>query len=336
MTLPSASVGNGTFIGIDVGGTKCAAGLLTLPSGNVLARHVEPTRPERGGAALLESVVEIAKSLQQRAIEQGTPAESLGLGVAELVSIDGHVLSAATIPWQPMAGWQSMGASLPPIAWQPMDVKESLLSALGIPITIEADVRAAARAEAVLGAGRSLRSFVYVTIGTGISASIVFDGVPYAGARGLTGTFASSCGLIPGSDGGLANGPPLEQFASGPAMAARLAAVRPGFMGTSFDALSIAEAGDSVAAEIVTTAGEAVGAAVAQLVNVLDPEAVILGGGLGVVGGIYRESLEAAVRKHVWSELHRDVPLLSAALGVDAGFVGAALAAANNLSALPQ
>lgn len=311
MTRSDAAVGYGTFIGIDVGGTKCAAGLVALPSGNVLARHVEPTRPERGGPALLESVVVIAKALQQRAIQEGTPAESLGLGVAELVSPAGEILSAATIPWQ------SMG------------LRQCLHSQLGIPITVEADVRAAARAEACLGAGRPFASFLYVTVGTGISASFVQGRVPYAGALGLTGTFASSRGLIPSDAGDLVSGPPLEQFAAGPALATRLTAARPEFAGTAFDVVAEAEAGDVVAAEIVESAGAALGAAIAQLVNVLDPAAVVIGGGLGLTGGRYRASLDAAMRRHIWSDLHRDLPLLSAELGVDAGFIGAALAAAH-------
>jgi glucokinase len=68
------------------------------------------------------------------------------------------------------------------------------------------------------------------------------------------------------------------------------------------------------------------GAAIAQLVNVLDPEAVVIGGGLGSVEGLYRQSLQAALRDYVWSDLHRDVPLHSARLGNDAGMIGAAIA----------
>ena len=77
----------------------------------------------------------------------------------------------------------------------------------------------------------------------------------------------------------------------------------------------------------MVTAGEALGAAIGQLVNMLDPEIVVIGGGLGLVGGVYREAIERAMRRHIWSRLHRDVPLVSAQLGEDAGLIGAALAA---------
>jgi len=82
-----------------------------------------------------------------------------------------------------------------------------------------------------------------------------------------------------------------------------------------------------LAQPIVVTAGRALGAAIAQLVNVLDPEAVVIGGGLGLAAGLYRRSIEEALRHHVWSDLHRNVALLSASLGNDAGIIGAALGA---------
>lgn len=299
-----------TVIGIDLGGTKCAAGLVSLPAGDVLARRLEPTRPERGGEAVLASVVELAKSLQQKAANLNVPVAAIGLGVAELVGLDGKVLSGATIEWRGIA------------------VRQELQAATGLAVTIDADVRAAARAEAHLGAGQPFRSFLYITVGTGISSCLVIDRVPYAGARGLTGTFASSAGLIPADDGKLATGPPLEHYAAGPALAARLTAIRTDFSGTAFDVVAAAEQGDATAAGIVDSAGAALGAAIGQLVNVLDPEAVVIGGGLGLAGGQYRATLESAMRHSIWSDLHRDIALLPAAMGKDAGFIGAALAAA--------
>jgi len=143
----------------------------------------------------------------------------------------------------------------------------------------------------------------------------------------LTGTFASSRGLIPDEDGELRTGPPLEQFASGPALAARFAAAQPGFKGTAREVLSLAEIGDINARKITESAGLGVGAAIAHLVSVLDPEAVIVGGGLGLTREIYWRALEEGLRAHVWSEIHRGIPLRQARLGQDAGMIGAALAA---------
>jgi glucokinase len=297
-------------IGVDVGGTKCAAGLVSLPDGVVRARRLQPTRPKRGGKAVLADVIAQVSALREEAHRADGEATGLGIGVAELVSVGGEVLSNATIAWKDLA------------------VAAEIEARTDLRVRIEADVRAAARAEGRFGAGRKLGSFLYVTVGTGISAALVINGAPYTGARGLTGTFASARGLIPSDSGELVAGPPLEQFAAGPALAVRLMAQRRGRAYSSVDVIELCAAGDGDARSIVTSAGRALGAAVAQLVNVFDPEAIVIGGGLGLVGGQYRESLDAGLRDHVWSELHRGIPLLSAALGPDAGLIGAALAVA--------
>jgi glucokinase len=176
-----------------------------------------------------------------------------------------------------------------------------------------------------------LASFLFVTVGTGISSCLVIDGEPYVGARGLTGTFASAAGLIPALNSQLstlniAEGPPLEQFASGPALALRYRQVHPQSRAEAPEVLSLADSGDRVAGDIVKSAGCALGAAVAQLVNTLDPEAVVLGGGLGLAQGAFRKAVEDGFRSHLWSHLHADLPLCSAKLGTDAALIGAALA----------
>jgi glucokinase len=296
-------------IGVDVGGTKCAAGLVVLPAGRVVGRRQQPTNPQRGGAAVLADVIDLARSLRDEGARDGLSPCAVGVGVAELVRPDGRVLSEATI------------------AWQGIDVASEVRAALRLPVCVEADVRAAARAEGQLGAGRGRAAFLYVTVGTGISASLVLKGIPFAGARGLTGTCASSRNLIPGDDGALAAGPPLEQFAAGPALGARFAAAGGDAAATTQDVVARCETGDALARSIVVTAGEALGAALGQLVNMLDPEIVVIGGGLGLVGGAFREAIERAMCRHIWSPLHRDMPLVSAELGEDAGLVGAALAA---------
>jgi glucokinase len=301
-------------IGIDVGGTKCAAGLVSLDDGRVVARCLRPTKAERGGEAVLVDVLEMARSLQADANQLNFRPESIGIGLCELVGVEGQIHSDATIHW--------MGT---PVAGR-------IEHETRLPVFIDADVRAAARAEAHFGAGRNLRCFLYVTVGTGISSCLVVDRKPFAGARGLTGTFASGKALIASTDGELLSGPPLEQFSSGPALASRFATVRVGFAGAAPEVLALAEAGDPLAGPIVESAGKTLGAAIAQLVNVLDPEAVVIGGGLGLATGRYRHCVESALREYVWSELHRNIRLVSATLGNDAGIVGAALWTGNNAS----
>src|SRR5947209_3248578 len=124
----------------------------------------------------------------------GLEPATIGIGVAELVTPDGVVVSDATIRWKGL----------------PIQERFQRL----LPTCIEADVRAAARAEARWGAGAGLASFLYVTVGTGISSCLVLDGEPHHGARGLSGTFASASTFVPTKDGQIAETPPLERFAS--------------------------------------------------------------------------------------------------------------------------
>jgi glucokinase len=288
-------------IGIDVGGTKVAAALVDLETGSIQNRREIPTLPERGGGSVLEDVVSLANELRAH-------ANAIGIGIAELVNREGEIASNATIDW----------LRLP--------VRERLSSIL--PTRIEADVRAAARAEARFGAGRSAESFIYVTIGTGISCCLVNKGQPYLGARGLTGTFASAPTLSPFIDYRLEPCVPLEEFSAGPGLARRYALRAQEWLDAR-EVIARATSGDNHARQVVETGGRAVGSAIAQLVNTLDPELVVLGGGLGSAGGVYHAAMRIAFREHLWSKLHADIQLQLAELGPDSGIIGAALAASD-------
>ena len=297
-------------LGLDVGGTKIAAGLVHFPSARVELRRQIPTQPARGGAAVLTELAQLSQDLLR---EAGIPPSALagtGLGLCELVSPSGEILSANCLPWKRH------------------DV-QTALGVLGV-VTVEADVRAAARAEACFGAGRPFRSFLYVTVGTGIASCLVLEGHPYVGARGATGTMASSPLSVPCEHCGQTTRRTLEELASGPALVARYNQRRPGGATSGQDVLSAAAAGDPDAQAVVKSAGEALHASVALLVNVLDPEAVIVGGGLGLSQGPYWTEFLEATRRHIWSDVHRDLPILRAETGLDAGLIGAAYSALNH------
>ncbi|HEU0336987.1 MAG TPA: ROK family protein [Gaiellaceae bacterium] len=163
-------------LGIDVGGTKIAAGVVDPATGAVLERRRLPTRPERGGAAVLDDCAALAAALAGGRLP-------VGIGLCELVDLDGRPSSADTIDWR----------GLDPVA------------AIDAPrVVVESDVRAAALAEARFGAGAGVSPFLHVVVGTGASACLVVDGHPYAGGRGEA--------LVLGA-------PPVELQASGPALA---------------------------------------------------------------------------------------------------------------------
>lgn len=290
-------------IGIDVGGTKIAAGLAAFPGGRVLSRRFRPTLAARGGRAVLDEVLQLAHELAAEGKELGGSTDLIGLGVCELVDRSGRVASANCIQW----------LELP--------VRERL-SAIA-PATLEADVRAAALAEALFGAGRSLGSFLYVTVGTGISCCLMLDGKPYLGAHGVPGTMGSTPLRVPCERCGAVNERTLEELAAGPALLARFQAAH-GIATSGQEVLAAASRGDPVAGQVVRTAGDALGSQVGLLVNVLDPEAVVIGGGLGLSEGPFWEHSVASTRRHIWSAVNRPLPILRAATGADAGWLGAA------------
>ena len=293
-------------VGLDVGGTKIAGGLVERTSGDVLLRRVIPTGPERGGQAVLDDCLALAEGLLIDGKAAGYAVQGIGVGVAELVDLQGTVTSGQTIDWRGL----------------PVQEHFARLA----PAVVESDARAPALAEGMYGAGRPYRLFCYVTVGTGISYCLVQEGRPFAGARGnalvlATMPLSTLCTVC-----GAELHPVLEEFASGPALAARYSQTTGQAVSRAESVLAAAEAGDRHGLEVVTSAGDALGVSVAFLVNVLDPEAVIVGGGLGMAGGLYWERFVENSRRHIYADNSRGLPILHAALGVDAGLVGAAAA----------
>jgi glucokinase len=176
-----------------------------------------------------------------------------------------------------------------------------LPDAFTVPCRVESDVRVAALAEARFGAGQGRSSFLYVTVSTGISHCLVLDGRPWAGARGNA--------LVTGN-------PPVELVASGKAL--QEAAER---------ASAQAVLADPDCAPLVEHAAGALAGALAALVDALDPEAVVIGGGLGLEPR-YRELWEPAMRARLYARATAaSLEVVDAELGPEAGLVGAALAA---------
>lgn len=181
--------------------------------------------------------------------------------------------------------------------WRAFDVPGALAS-LGT-ATVQSDVRAAAFGEAQLGAGRGLECFVYVTIDTGISAVVVRHGVPWDGRCGAA--------LVLGV-------PPVEDVAGGKAFAA-IADDVAGVLGSQRHA------------DVVADAARALGEEMARVVNLIDPDAVIVGGPLGLHPGYRRQWVEV-MRRSIWYRPASLVPVVAADLGPDAVLVGTAVAAA--------
>lgn len=300
-------------LGLDIGGTKMVGCILT-PQNEVVASETIPTRAERGGKAVADDAIAAVQELSHMAEARKLRPAALGISVCELVNHEGTIVSDATLKWRDPTILQNFTSLYP--------------------TTFEADSRAAALAESRLGQGKGHSCFLYVSIGTGISCSLVVDGVPYRGAQGLTGTLATGTLATVCSECGNTSYSCLEELSSGAAVSQRYAAELGGEPSQALSCCSViqsAEAGEPIARRIVTEAAVCVGSTISLLVSVLDPQVVIVGGGLGTAPGIYWDTLVQTAWKHIWCELQKEVPFLQSRLGPHGAAVGAALLASERI-----
>jgi predicted NBD/HSP70 family sugar kinase len=293
-------------LGIDVGGTNIRAGLVSLPSGAVCCVRATHTEASRGGRHALARVVALAREVAEEGAATGRSAAKVGIGVPELVDAAGRIESHCSLPWrshQVRARLRKFGE-----------------------VTIASDVRAAALAEARLGAGRAATSFLYVSVGTGISCTLVLDGKPYSGAHGHAISFASGPTYATSGVDGKPAFEALEGRASGPGLVRRAH-----FLGvTAPDAVAVCRAalkGPGIARDVVDAAATELAIHVAILANALDPRLIVLGGGLGCARGRYWMTFRAALPRFTWGPYASRIQVRRAALGTQVGIIGAALSA---------
>ena len=301
-------------IGVDVGGTKIAA-LRIDAAGSVRARSARPT-PASDAAGTLDALEACVRELLEDDVV------GIGAGVAGLVASGPGVVRFS-----------------PNTAWGELAVGERLDRAFGLPWRVDNDATAAAFGEARFGAGRGARTMVLLTVGTGIGGGIVLDGRPFVGANGFAGEFGHVTVDPAGPVCGCGNRGCLEILASGNAIGryGREAAAREPSSALARSGLieridgrvvaRLAEQGDALAREAIATAGRWLGIGIAGIVDVLDPEIVVVGGGAAAAGEFLLAPARDALAATVVGSAHRPtVPVVPATLGNDAGAIGAAAA----------
>ena len=294
--------GRDVVVALDVGGTKLA-GALVDERLDVLWYAERPTpRSPHGGDPALAATAALAEELRSHADGQGWRINGVGAGFPEYVDDKGRLTSREVLAWTE----------------QPSDVLGAVCP--GVPVAIESDVRCGAVAEWRHGAGKGHPGLFYVALGTGLSAVAIVDGTVVRGARGeaiALGEWDVPARVDPAWTGN------LEGFASGRGIENRHAQLSGTEISTR-DIAVMAEAGDPTATLLLTSAGNALGTALADVVALLDPPVVVVGGGLGstdtLVSKALRETYAARTQR-------RPSPpsLVTAALGNRAGLVGAAL-----------
>ncbi|MBV6702020.1 ROK family protein [Kitasatospora aureofaciens] len=296
-----------TVIALDVGGTELK-GAVVADDGTVLQTARRLTRPERGPEAVLDTVLGCATELAGLARDAGSPPRAAGIVVPGLVDeATGTAVRAVNL------------------GWHDVPIRDRLAEHLALPVAFGHDVRAGGLAEARLGAGRGSDSLLFVPVGTGIAAAVLTDGQLLTGALGAAGELGHLT-VRPGGDRCACGGRGcLETVASAGAVARRYGQATGRRGVTAEEVHRRAAEGEDEAARIWAEAVHALADGLAAATVLLDPERIVIGGGLAEAG----EDLLGPLRRELVDRLAFRPPprLLRAELGDQAGCLGAALLA---------
>lgn len=294
-------------LGLDVGGTKCLA-VAVDDDGVVLERRRVST--PNGAAALEEVLVELVESFE-RPVDAWA---NIGLGVPGLVSLEGVIVSSPNLP-----------------GIENFSVAQRLGERLRRPIPVDNDANCAARAEWLVGAARGASDALIVTLGTGIGGGVVADGRLVRGAHGFAGEIGHVVVVAGGRECACGRRGCWEQYASGTALR-RLAreALDEGADWSrsndeAVDVRQAAERGNESALRVIDEFGNWVALGVATLAHVVDPESVVIGGGVAHRADVVRDAVERHIADHLYASHVRPHPRIALAhFGEDAGAIGAA------------
>lgn len=312
-TVPSF----GNLLAVDIGGTKIATALVTA-RGAIVARRQEATNQEGPEAA----IAQIARLLRQTA-EAGEvdwqQIAAVGVGIPAVLRHDDHVIWAPNLKH-----------------WRDVALREALQSAVDTPVAVEYDGHTAVLGEYWAGAGRGYATVAKVIVGTGIGGGLIVDGRLVRGRNRLTG--AAGWFVIDATEGerGTAGIGQWEAMAAGPGIAQRARAALAHYpesvlaRAETLDARRVFDAareGDGLALEVVQETARLIGLGVANVVSLINPEIVILGGSIGCQGDLLLPVVHDVVAAWAQPASAADLPIVSSSLGADAGLLGAAYAA---------
>ncbi len=308
-------------IGIDVGGTKIAAGLVNR-AGEILHRYTTRAHSEQQPKFVMQAIEQTYHSIMAENQIQAEEIEAVGLGFpGNTNGPAGIVLVSSNLP-----------------AWNHFPLRDTLAGRLGVPVVLDNDTNLGTVGEHRYGAGRSTRNMCYVTFSTGYGMGIIINNQLYVGHVGTAGELGHvvidiggppcTCGKR-GCIMAYASGIGISRMAYDQINAGAETLLRqlapPG--GQRISGELVAEAahqGDEVAREILRRAGYYGGVGLSMLVEILNPELIVIGGGLTRIGSMLGEPMLAAMREHTQPELWDSVRVVPWQLGDDLGIIGAA------------
>jgi glucokinase len=290
--------------GVDIGGTKTAIVIAGAGTGKTLEKDRFLTDCEAGPDGMLGAIYERIEAMRRRPGRDRSHLRAVGFAVPGQVDDEGRVLNAGKLT-----------------GWSELDLRGRLVQDLGVPAFVEHDANTAALGEQYRGFAGKMRSFVFLALGTGLGAGIVIDGRLYRGARHAAGEVGN---MVPGRaflDGGLKSTNNLGSLIGGQAIREQAEALS----GTPLDAAEALRRSeeDERLEPLLDKVADYVAIAVINISALLDPEAIIFGGGTSSAGA----ALFDRVRVLVTGELGIRPKLLRSALGEDAQLEGAVLGA---------
>jgi glucokinase len=311
--------------GVDLGGTNIVVGLIPIEGGEVLGMRTQVTDATRGAKHVVDRMVAmVEEAIAEVTAEAGTTRDAVaGVGIGSPGPLD---RKTGTVINTPNLGWRNF------------PLRDLMANALHLPCTLDNDANCATYGEWWLGAGRGTQTLVGITLGTGIGGGIVLNGEIFHGCSDVAGEIGHMTIDSNGRRCKCGNYGCLEQYASGPAIALRavegLDAGAPSMLidmvgGRLEDitAATVYEAtvsGDPYATEVMKDTARFLGAGIASIINVLNPEMVVIAGGVTRAGEHLFEPLRAEVRRRAFRSAQECCRIVSGELPGTAGVIGAA------------
>ena len=310
----------GNRIGIDVGGTNIKIALVN-EKGSIIYSNSIPTRAEMGYEYTINSMKEAIRDLLKETKTEAKDIEGMGFGFPGQIDCQkGIVRLAPNIP-----------------GWVEVPIAEIMEKEFGIPTRVDNDVRCAALGELNFGAGIGCENLICITVGTGIGSGLIINGKLVRGASNAAGEIGHiKLDIKEGPLCGCGDRGCLEAFASGPSIVAMAEEYIKGGKSTKYRELAnpeitpyivseAAKLGDPVAKRIFTIMGEYIGVGLASVVNLLNPEKIIIGGGVAAAGDILMNPIKETLVKRAMPISGAAVEVVPAQLGNTAGVIGASL-----------